>query len=105
MLNVNELTSTSLRWQREYERGGAFPSGHGATERLRFEAAQLLHEIRTLHKGHVGKVQITQYVILEPPGPFLVRAGQVHSARIAAQAFLVVVLVVVQQRSFCKQRL
>lgn len=33
------LTSTRLRWQWEYERSGAFPSGHGTTERLRFKAA------------------------------------------------------------------
>jgi len=91
------LTSARLRRQREYERGGAFPSGHGTTERLRFEAAQLLHEIRALHQGDVGEMEITEYVIFEPSGPFLVRAGQVHSARVAAQTFFVVVLVVVQQ--------
>lgn len=103
IISGRALTSTSLRRQREYERGGALPSCHRATERLRFETAQLLHEIRALHQRYVGKVQITQYVILEPPGPFLVRAGQVHTARIAPQTFFVIVFVVVQQRSFCKQ--
>lgn len=39
------LTSASLWRQREYERRRAFPSGYGATQRLWFKTAQLLHEI------------------------------------------------------------
>lgn len=69
------LTSTGLRRQRENESRGALPPRHGASERLWFEAAELLHEIRALHQSNVCEVEITQDVILEPSGPFLVRAG------------------------------
>jgi hypothetical protein len=68
---------------------------------LGFKAAQLLHEIRALHQGHVGKVQVAEDLILEASRSFLARTRQIDSARVAPQTFLVVVVVVVDAGRFC----
>ena len=81
--------------------GAALASGHGTSERLRFKSAQLLHEIRALHQGHVGKVQVAEDLILEASRSFLARTRQIDSARVAPQTFLVVVIVVVDAGRFC----
>jgi len=44
------------------------------------------------------------HLILKPPGSLLVGPGQVHAARVALQALLVVMVVLVQTGHFCKGR-
>lgn len=91
-----KLTRASLRGQREDERGGRLAAGHCTAQGLGLETAQLLHEVRTLHEGHVGEMQVAQDVVLEAARALLVRPRQVQAARVAAQALLVVVVVVVE---------
>lgn len=97
------LTWAGLRRQGEDEGGGALPAGDGAAEALRLEGTQLLHEVRALHQGHVGEVQVAQDLVFEAARPLLVRPGEVEPARVAPQAFLVVVVVVVQWRRLCQK--
>lgn len=97
------LTWAGLRRQGEDEGGGALPAGDGAAEALRLEGTQLLHEVRALHQGHVGEVQVAQDLVFEAARPLLVRPGEVEPARVAPQTFLVVVVVVVQRRRLCQK--
>lgn len=48
-------------------------------------------------------MEVAQDLVLEAPRALLIRAGQIEAARVAAQAFLVVVVVVVQGRRLCNQ--
>lgn len=57
-----------------------------------------MHEVRALHERYVSEVQVAQYLVLEASGALLVRTRQVEPARVAAEAFLVVVVVIVQRR-------
>lgn len=95
------LTGTSLWGQREDKSGGAFPPSHSTAQTLRLETAELLHEVRAFHEGDVREVEVTQDLVLEATRPFLVRARQVQTTRIAAQTFLVIVVVIIQWRRFC----
>lgn len=99
----HRLTGTGLRGQRENERRGWFSSGDGAPQRLRLERTQLLHEVRALHQSHVSEVQVAEYLVLEATRTFLVGARQVEAAGIATEAFLVVVVVVVQRWWLCNK--
>ena len=61
-----ELVTAGLRRQREDQRDGALPPGHGAAQALRLEVPKLLHKVAGLHQGHVSKVEVTQNLILKP---------------------------------------
>jgi len=50
---------------------------------LRFEAAQLLHEIRRLHEGNVGEMEVAKDLILEASGALLTGTRQIHAASVA----------------------
>ena len=39
--------------------------GNGASEALRLEVPQLLHEVRALHERHVGEVKVAQDLVEE----------------------------------------
>ena len=95
------LTGASLWRQWENKRGGAFPPGDCTAQTLRFETAELLHEVRAFHERDVREVEVTQDLVLEATRPLLVRARQVQAARVAAQTFLVVMVVIIQRRRFC----
>ena len=92
------FTGTSLRGQREDERGGTLPPGHRAPQRRRLEVAQLLHEVRALHEGHVGEVEVAEDLVLEPARPLLVGPAEVHPTAVALEALLVIVVVLVKAR-------
>ena len=89
------IYQSDLGRKRKYESGGALPSRYGAAEALGLEVPQLLHEVAGLHEGHVGKVEVAEDLIFEPPGSLLVWSSQVQSAAVTLQAFLVVVTVLV----------
>lgn len=89
--------------QWEYKRRRAFPPGNCTAETLRLETAELLHKIGAFHERDVREVEVTQDLVLEATCPLLVRARQIQAAGVAAQTFLVVVVVVVQWGRFCAQ--
>lgn len=97
------LTRARLRRKGKDQGGGALAACHSTAEALRLKTAKLLHEVRALHQCDVREVKITQDVILEPAGPFLVGPGQVQTARIAPETFLVIVVVVVDGGLLCKK--
>lgn len=58
------LTRACLRRQREYQRRRTFAPGDRTAQRLRLEAAQLLHKIGALHQCDVGEMQVAQNLVL-----------------------------------------
>jgi hypothetical protein len=93
-----------LRRQWKNKRGGAFPPSDCTAQTLRFETAELLHKIGAFHESDVRKVQVTEDLVLEATRSLLVWTRQVQTARVAAQAFLVVMIVIVQRRRFCNTK-
>ncbi len=47
----------------------------------------------------IAKMRTIAHLVLEPPCPLLVGAGEVHAAAVALEALLVVVVVLVHARS------
>ncbi len=90
-----------MRRKREDERGATLSPGDGTAERLRLEAAQLLHKIRRLHEGDVGEMEVAKDLVLEAARPLLAGARQVDAASVATEALLVVDVVVVDARRLC----
>jgi hypothetical protein len=60
-----------------------------------------MQEVRGLHEGNIGEVQVTQEVIFVATRPLLVRSRQVDAARVAPKTLFVIVVVVVQG-AFCR---
>ena len=63
---------------------------------------RLLKRKEVVPSGRNGEAR--KYLILEPASPLLVGPGEVHSAAVALEALLVVVVVLVQALCLCKIR-
>jgi len=74
--------------------GACVIANYSADAPARYVTGAQFFYIENFIKGHVGKVQVAEDLILEASRSFLARTRQIDSARVAPQTFLVVVIVV-----------